>query len=74
VTVRGRAELSITLDRAGTVRESFDCRPGSITLLRAPGLAHVRDGRPFHAVGTPEEGERWAIGLRMTTRIAGGES
>jgi hypothetical protein len=67
VTVSGEAELSICRDRSGTVVDAFAAEPGSITLLRGPGLDYRRDGRPFHAVSSPRNGERCAIGLRMTT-------
>jgi hypothetical protein len=67
VTVSGEAELSICEDRSGSVSSAFEAGPGSITLLRGPGLRNRRDGRPFHAVSSPRNGERCAIGLRMTT-------
>lgn len=65
VTVSGRAELTICSDRSGTPLARYPCEPGSLVLLRAPGLASRRDGRPFHAVGTPLSGGRCAIALRM---------
>jgi hypothetical protein len=65
VTLAGEAELSICRDRSGTKIAVFDTQPGSMMLLRGPGLAGLRDGRPLHAVNTPRDGERRAIGLRM---------
>ena len=67
VTLSGEAELAICQDRSGSVVAAFEAGPGSVTLLRGPGLDHRRDGRPFHTVGSPRIGERCAIGLRMTT-------
>ena len=34
-------------------------------LMRAPGLAGVRDGRPYHAVHGPPRGTRCSLALRM---------
>jgi len=34
-------------------------------LMRAPGLAGVRDGRPYHAVHGPARGARCSLALRM---------
>ncbi len=67
VTLSGEAEVSICRDRSGSVTSVFEAGPGSVTLLRGPGLGGRRDGRPFHAVGTPRNTERLAIGLRMAT-------
>lgn len=67
VTLWGSAELNICRDRAGGVMTTFLASARSLTLLRGPGLAFARDGRPFHSVSTPRAGERCAIGLRMTT-------
>ncbi len=67
VTLWGAAELAICRNRAGDVVTTFPATAGSLTLLRGPGLAFCRDGRPFHSVGSPLQGERCAIGLRMTT-------
>jgi len=67
VTLSGEADVSICRDRAGSRIAVFESGPGSMTLLGGPGLAGRRDGRPFHAVGSPRAGERRAIGLRMAT-------
>jgi hypothetical protein len=34
-------------------------------LMRGPGLAGNRDGRPFHLVDGPRRGERLSVGIRM---------
>lgn len=64
-TLSGSAGFELRDQREGAVREFFDVEAGSLVLLRGPGLAGVRDGRPFHAVGTPKAGDRWSLGLRM---------
>ena len=67
-TVRGSACLSVFRERAGEEIARFSIGPGSLALLRAPGLGGLRDGRPFHAI-TPEGiEERVSVGLRMNTR------
>jgi hypothetical protein len=68
VTVNGTAPFSVCRDRAGEVIERWDAGPGSLTLMRAPGLAGHRDGRPFHTVEGPRRGTRCSIGFRMNTR------
>lgn len=67
VTIFGTAPFSIYEHRSGAPIATFEPGPGSITLLRGPGLAWSHDGRPFHSVGSPQTGDRCAIGLRMTT-------
>jgi len=66
VTVWGRARFSICRDRAGEVVSAWGAGPGSLALLRGPGLGGIRDGRPFHAVGTPRPGDRCSLGFRMS--------
>ena len=38
---------------------------GDLVLLRAPGFAGCRDGRPRHAVGAPLAGPRTSLTIRM---------
>jgi hypothetical protein len=66
LSLRGTAEFALCADRSGTVVSAWEPEPGSLTILRGPGLAGRRDGRPFHRVGTPKTGQRLAIGLRMS--------
>jgi hypothetical protein len=66
ITVFGTARFAVCRDRAGEVVASWDAIPGSLTLLRGPGLGGRRDGRPFHTVGRPRRGERCSLGLRMS--------
>lgn len=70
VTVNGTAPFTVCRDRAGKVIERWDAGPGSLTLMRGPGLAGSRDGRPFHTVEGPRRGTRCSIGFRMNTRPA----
>jgi hypothetical protein len=67
-TTLGTARFAICRDRAGEVLEEWETFPGSLVLLRGPGLAGVRDGRPFHRVSGPETGWRYSVGFRMGAR------
>jgi hypothetical protein len=67
-TVHGSAWLSVFRERAGEEIARFSIGPGSLALLRAPGLGGLRDGRPFHAIVPVGVEERVSIGLRMDTR------
>lgn len=67
-TTQGSAELSIHETRSGPVVARWDAAPGSLVLLRAPGLAGIDDGRPFHAVGRPRGQGRHSVSFRMETR------
>ncbi len=67
-TVRGWARLSVLRERAGEELACFSIRPGSLALLRAPGLGGLRDGRPFHAIIPVGREERVSVALRMNTR------
>lgn len=73
VTVYGNARFAVCRDRAGAVVVAWEAGPGSLTLMRGPGLGALRDGRPFHTVGAPRRGERCSIALRMSTRLSGAE-
>ncbi len=67
-TVRGSACLSVLRERAGEEIARFSIGPGSLALLRAPGLGGLRDGRPFHAIMPVGIEERVSVALRMNTR------
>jgi hypothetical protein len=64
-TVAGSARFEVRSSREGELLERWDARAGSVTLMRAPGLAGVRDGRPYHAVHGPPRGARCSLALRM---------
>ena len=68
-TTRGRARFSVLRERAGEVIAHVSIGPGSLVLLRAPGLAGVRDGRPFHAIAPLGSRERVSVALRMNSRM-----
>ena len=67
-TTRGTARFAICRDRSGEVLEEWAAAPGSLILLRGPGLGGVRDGRPFHLVRGPRRGWRYSISYRMIDR------
>lgn len=66
VTVCGRARFAVCRSRdAGDVVQAWWVGPGDLVLLRGPGLAGLRDGRPFHLVEGPRRGTRLSLGFRM---------
>jgi len=68
-TAYGRAPFAICASRdPDDVVERWVAGPGDLALMRGPGLAGVRDGRPFHLVEGPRRGERLSLGIRMSTR------
>jgi len=67
LTLEGSALLRQCSDRAGTTVHAWDAGPGSLVLLRGPGLAGVEDDRPLHAVDGPRDGRRTSLTLRATT-------
>jgi hypothetical protein len=68
-TVYGRAAFAICGSRdPDDVVERWIVGPGDLVLMRGPGLADQRDGRPFHLVHGPLEGERLSLGVRMARR------
>jgi hypothetical protein len=69
LTVYGRATFAICGSRdPGDVVARWSAGPGDLVLMRGPGLAGHRDGRPFHLVEGPRRGERLSIGIRMSDR------
>jgi alkylated DNA repair dioxygenase AlkB len=67
-TTNGSARFSIHESRRGPATAGWAATPGSLVLLRGPGLAGVEDGRPFHSVGGPRDQERYSVSFRMDTR------
>jgi alkylated DNA repair dioxygenase AlkB len=65
VTIAGTAAFTVRRERHGDVMAHWEAGPGSLVLLRGPGLAGARDGRPFHEVSGPLEGVRYSVGFRM---------
>ena len=73
LTVYGRAPFAICGSRDPTdVLERWSAGPGDLVLMRGPGLAGHRDGRPFHLVEGPRRGERLSLGIRMSVRAPAG--
>lgn len=72
-TVSGRARFAICRSRdPDDVVAAWTTTPGDLVLMRGPGLAGHRDGRPFHLVEGPRRGDRLSIGIRMTVATPGG--
>jgi hypothetical protein len=66
-TVYGRAPFAICGSRdPGDILGRWVAGPGDLVLMRGPGLAGARDGRPFHLVEGPRRGERLSLGIRMS--------
>jgi hypothetical protein len=68
VTLVGSAPFEVLASREGEVLERWEARAGGLTLMRGPGLAGSRDGRPYHAVEGPRRGVRCSVALRMSAR------
>ena len=67
-TLVGAARFEVRAAREGEPVEAWDARAGGVTFMRGPGLAGVRDGRPYHAVHGPKRGVRCSLALRMSVR------
>jgi hypothetical protein len=65
-TTQGSARFALCQDRAGAILQQWNAGPGSLTLLRGPGLLDAEDQRPFHTVHGPAAGRRYSITFRMT--------
>ena len=64
-TLEGAASFAVCADRTGTVLRQWETLPGSLVLMRAPGLAGNEDGRPLHTVTGPRKGRRTSLTYRM---------
>jgi hypothetical protein len=64
-TTQGSARFLLCRARAGEVIQEWEAGPGSLTLLRGPGLLDAEDQRPFHTVHGPTAGQRFSITFRM---------
>lgn len=74
LTAAGTAGFAVRAERHGDVVAGWEAGPGSLVLLRGPGLAGFRDGRPFHEVSGPREGVRYSVGFRMGVATGPGAS
>jgi hypothetical protein len=64
-TLLGSSEFLMCEGRSGSVIETWETSPGTLVLLRGPGLGGLEDGRPFHAVRGPAAGQRYSLTFRM---------
>jgi hypothetical protein len=64
-TLVGNGRFEVRTSREGEILEGWEARAGGVTLMRGPGLAGARDGRPYHAVHAPRQGVRCSLALRM---------
>jgi alkylated DNA repair dioxygenase AlkB len=64
-TIEGSARFALCQDRAGAIVEEWEAGPGSLILLRGPGLLDAEDQRPFHTVSGPTARRRFSITFRM---------
>jgi hypothetical protein len=67
-TAEGCAPFMWCKDRAGTPEAVWQAGPGSLVVLRGPGLAGIEDGRPLHTVTGPPAGRRVSVTFRMDSR------
>lgn len=64
-TIEGSAWFAHCQTRAGEILQEWEAGPGTLTLLRGPGLLDDEDRRPFHTVHGPAAGRRFSITFRM---------
>jgi hypothetical protein len=64
-TIQGSARFALCQTRTGAIIQAWDAGPGSLALLRGPGLLDAEDQRPFHTVDGPTAGRRFSITFRM---------
>jgi hypothetical protein len=64
-TIQGTARFALCQDRAGEIIQEWDTGPGSLALLRAPGLLGAKEQRPFHSVSGPAGERRFSVTFRM---------
>jgi hypothetical protein len=64
-TIQGNARFALCQTRAGAIIQEWEAGPGSLTLLRGPGLLDAENGRPFHTVHGPSVGRRFSVTFRM---------
>jgi len=67
-TTEGSALFRLCKDRSGPVLKEWGTTPGSLVLMRAPGFAGLKDGRPFHTVEGPRTGSRYSVTFRMDSQ------
>lgn len=69
-TLEGAAPLALCTGRQGAVQQEWETVPGSLVLLRGPGLGGAADGRPLHTVAGPTGGRRTSLTFRLDSRLS----
>jgi hypothetical protein len=64
VTIEGAAAFTLCANREGTSIDHWPTTPGSLVLMRGPGLNGAEDRRPFHTVSGPTRGARISLTFR----------
>ena len=64
-TLSGNARFYLCNDKTGSSPHELDASPGSVILLRAPGLPGKSIERPDHYLSGPTESFRYSITLRQ---------
>ena len=67
-TTEGSARFALCQTRAGEIIQEWEAGPGSLALLRGPGLLNTEDQRPFHTVSGPAAARRFSITFRMNQK------
>lgn len=66
-TIAGAAKFRVW--DGSKVRNEWLTHPGSLVLLRAPGLTEAKEDRPYHSIGKPVSGSRISLAYRLNRRL-----
>jgi len=66
-TTEGTAPFTLCANRERDLIDQWQTTPGSLILMRGPGLNNFEDGRPFHTVAGPPAGTRVSLTFRVST-------
>jgi len=69
-TLYGEAPFYVELDGRHDKETCVNTRPGTLVLMRGPGLTYA-DGRPYHRAGLPTSAPRIAVTYRQTIPKSG---
>ena len=67
-TTEGSARFALCQTQSRRDHPRMGSQPGSLALLRGPGLLNTEDQRPFHTVSGPAAGRRFSITFRMNQK------